>query len=99
MKKYKLFIRGQNFSINLDGEIKKLGFYTTRFVEACDEREAEDLVIELLRQDSSLLETVKNDKSDLPMMHVERIEELDSFEGCFVPGAGFTFYPEAGHDE
>jgi len=34
MKKYEVFIRGENFLLNIDGNAGRSAFYTTRFVEA-----------------------------------------------------------------
>jgi hypothetical protein len=50
MKKYKVFVHGQNFLLNLDGKAEKVGFYTTRFVEANDDNEAEENAISTLRE-------------------------------------------------
>jgi hypothetical protein len=44
--------------------------------------------MKMLRADPKLVKTVLNDKSDPPMMYVEEIEELESFEGCPVPRNG-----------
>ena len=93
MKKYKVFVRGENFLLNFDGVNQKFGFYTTRFVEAEDEEAAEYAVMDLLRGDPQLVRSVSNEDSDPPMMFAEEIEELESFKGFTVPGAGFTFYP------
>lgn len=93
MKKYKVLVRGENFLINLDGVKQKVGFYTTRFIEARDEEDAENAVMEMLRADPKLIKGVLNEKSDSPIMYAEEIEELESFEGCPVPGGGFAFYP------
>jgi hypothetical protein len=68
MKKYKVLVRGENFLINVDGCVKKLGFYTTRFVEANDDREAEDNALSLLRTDSKLRDCILNEESDTPML-------------------------------
>ena len=35
---------------------------------------------------------VLNEKSDAPMMFVEEITELQSFEDLNLPGTGFSFY-------
>ncbi|HKY29836.1 MAG TPA: hypothetical protein VJM12_17985 [Pyrinomonadaceae bacterium] len=94
MKKYKVFVRGENFLINLDGVEQKMGFYTTRFVEAENEVAAEYAVMDILRSDPKLVQGVLNEKSDPPMMYAEEIEELKSMKGYPVPGAGFSFYPE-----
>ena len=94
MKKYKVFVRGQNFLINLDGVNQKMGFYTTRFIEAESEEAAEYAVMDMLRCDPKLVKGVLNERSDPPMMYAEEIEEVKSFNGFPVPGTGFAFYPE-----
>jgi len=91
MKNYKVSVYGENFLMNLEGVKQKLGFYTTRFVEASDEEEAEYAVMDLLR--TELASDVLNQESDSPMMYVEEIEELKSFDGFPYPGTGFSFFP------
>ncbi len=76
----------------MDNELGKYGFYTTRFVTAADESEAEKLAVEMLRIE--LRKSVMNDKSDSPVMFVEEIEELKSFDGLNSPGTGFVWYPD-----
>jgi len=93
MKKYKALIRGENFLMKIDGDEQKLGFYTTVFVEAKDEEDAEQKSIQLLRHDPKLQESTLNNKSDSPMMYVEEIEELQSFDGFKLPRLGFSFFP------
>ncbi|HEX6733126.1 MAG TPA: hypothetical protein VF074_24100 [Pyrinomonadaceae bacterium] len=94
MKKFRVFVRGENFLINLDRMNQKPGFYTTRFVEAEDEEAAEYAVMDLLRSDPKLVKAVLNEKSDPPMMYAEKIEELDSSEAFPDPAVGFAFYGE-----
>lgn len=98
MKKYKVFVRGENFLINLDGVNQKMGFYTTRFVEAENEEAAEYAVMDMLRSDPKLVKGVLNEGSDPPMMYAEEIEELKSFKEFPVPGTGFAFYPEGSEE-
>ena len=93
-KKYKVLVRGDNFWLNLEGENQKLGFYTTRFVEAQNEDEAEEKAIALLRNDPKLRSGVLNEQSDSPVMFAEEIVELNSFDGLKIPGTGFIFYPK-----
>jgi hypothetical protein len=96
MKKYKVFVRGQNFLLNLDGKAAKVGFYTTRFVEAQNDHKAEENAISTLRNDPDLRDRVLNEKTDAPMLFAEEIEELDSFDGLTLPGTGFSFYTDDG---
>jgi hypothetical protein len=92
MKKYKVLVEGVNFLIEMDSEIRKYGFFTTRFVEAWDQDEAEARVIEMLRVELKTL--VQNAKSDSPMIFVEEMEELETFGEFRVPGTGFAWYPD-----
>ncbi len=93
MKKYKVFIRGENFLMNVEGVKKKLGFYTARFVEANSEEEAGNAVMDMLRADLKFEKSALNDRSDSPVMYAQEIEELKSFDGYPYPGAGFIWFP------
>jgi hypothetical protein len=94
MKKYQVFVRGENFMMRFDEQDQKLGFYTTVFVEAQDQEDAELQAMELLRNDQKLVSSSLNTKSDSPMMFVESIEELESFQGLNLPRTGFSFFSE-----
>lgn len=85
-----MVIEGSNFAIRLDGKVGKHGFFTTRFVEAKDSRNAETLVMNLIRDE--LKSIVLNDRSDPPMMYAEEIHEIDDFGDNIVPGSGFTWF-------
>jgi len=93
MLKYRVLIQGQNFLINLDGANKKLGFYTTRYVEADNVKDAEHKSIELIRNDQSLKQTVLNSKDDLPMIYIDETTEIESFDGVDMTEIGFAWYP------
>ena len=96
LRKYKVLVEGANFLVSFDSETAKYGFFTTRFVEAEDSEEAENQAVELLRQE--LATVVENDHSDSPVMFVDEIEEIDSFEGVNMPGSGVVWFPdEKGH--
>jgi hypothetical protein len=93
MKKYQVFVRGENFLMRFGEHEQKLGFYTTVFVEAQDSQSAEMQAVDLLRNDENLLTGTLNSKSDSPMMFVEDVEEFETFEGRSVPRTGFSFFP------
>ena len=92
MNKYKVLLNGRNFWTNMDGQLKLMGFYTTRFVEAETPEKAEELAVQLVREDAKLRDAVINDKSDPPMIYVEEIVMLETFDGNKTPGAGYTFF-------
>jgi hypothetical protein len=96
MKKYKVLVRGENFLINFEDKDQKLGFYTTVFVEGKDEEQAEQRAIALLRNDKEFRRSVLNEQSDAPMMFVDEIDELGSFDGVNLPRTGFSFFLEQG---
>jgi hypothetical protein len=93
MKKFRVLVRGENFLLESEGAVKRFGFYTTRFVEAADEREAEQRAVESLRQEDRLRGRV-NDRSDPPMLFAEEVVELSSFEGVENRSPGLAFYED-----
>lgn len=94
MKKFRVLLRGENFRMNFEGTVKRLGFYTTRFVEASDDDTAGQSAVESVRKDDQLRQAVLNDRSDPPMIFAEEIEELASFGPDDGPSRGFTFYED-----
>ena len=51
---FRLFACGDNFPVDIDGEVILCGFYTTRYVEAASASEAEAVASELLFEDPDL---------------------------------------------
>jgi hypothetical protein len=94
MKKYRVFVRGENFLMDFDNKEQKIGFYTTVFIEAHTEEAAELEAMDLLRHDPMLVSNVLNAKADPPMMFADEIEELESFEGLHLPRLGFSFFTD-----
>lgn len=94
MNKYRVFLNGRNFWMKVDRQPKRMGFYTTRFVEADLPEEAESLAVQLIRKDTKLQKVVHNKKSDPPMIYLEGIALLKSFKGIKLPGTGYVFYEE-----
>ena len=92
MKKFSVFIHGKNFLLRLDQEIERLGFYTTRYVEAEDSALAEFMAVELIQNDKDLNQNVTNTPENPPMLYAEEILELESFGDVNPPGGGYSFY-------
>ncbi|HJP95836.1 MAG TPA: hypothetical protein VJ843_00535 [Candidatus Saccharimonadales bacterium] len=89
-RKYRVLINGENFLLNIDGRVQRMGFYTTRFVEAKDAEQAEAIAVELIKRDTKLSETVLNKRGDSPMLHAEEVEEVEE-SGAQL---GYAFYSE-----
>ena len=97
MKKYGVRIEGKNFLIQSDNEIKKQGFFTTRFVTANDPQEAELGAVSLLKQDAKLKGYTLNEKDDPPMLYLDEVWEIDFSEDTEVI-QGYVFYSEDSDD-
>jgi ribosomal protein S27AE len=93
MKKYRVMLEGRNFLLDIEGSVKKYGFFTTRYVEAEDFQQAEMKAMQLIREDQVLKTATKNESSK-PMIYLESITELESFEGLHLPGTGYSFFPD-----
>jgi hypothetical protein len=89
MEHYRVFLRGENFILAVDGEVACLGFYTTRFVRAKGREAAETLAVDLIRGDSKLAE-VRNPRDNPPMIYIEEIEEV--VENEVQPNSGYSFF-------
>lgn len=91
MPVYRVVLNGQNFPGIILGEAGRIGFYTTRFVDADDPNVAETVALELVRSDRSLDVSAAHRTLDARVL----IEELDEVpaETERIPNAGFTFYP------
>jgi hypothetical protein len=95
MKKFKVKLHGENFLLNLDGELKKYGFYATTFVKAENPQKAEKIALILIHQNPNLRDTALNESTDRPTVKLEEIKEV-SFLKLFAKKSttDFTFYPE-----
>lgn len=81
MPKYRVLVDARNYLVEMGGIEGKYGFFTSRFVEANDPVAAESAAVQMLRDDAELRGLVRNSPDDPPMIHVEKITELDSPDG------------------
>ena len=89
MAHYRVYLRGENFLLVIDGTPTRVGFYATRFVQANNRDAAELLAADVIRHE--LKNRVRNERSDSPMIFAEKIDVVDGD----VPqtSSGFTFFP------
>ena len=92
MPKYVFVINGQNFKVRFEDNIQNLGSYTTRQIEEDRVDKAEKLALDSIR--AELKDLVLNDREDPPMLYIESVNEVGSFEDYPVPGDGCTWYDE-----
>ncbi len=95
MKKYKALLQGENLLMTVDEKPTKCGFFATRYVEATDPDDAEAILVTSLQNEKEFKKAALNDMVDQPIIFLNRIIELESFDGIPVPGTGFSFFPES----
>jgi hypothetical protein len=79
---------------------QKHGFYTARFVEAESLDDAERIAVEKLRASEKLRSLTLNDPGNRPIIHVEEVTELPSFDDAGSLEPGFIWYEEdPGNDD
>lgn len=94
---FRLFACGENFPIDVDGEVMLCGFYTTRYVEAASASEAESIASEMLFEDPDLEPPPGYD--DLDERPSIRFEEVDQVAEPLDINDGFSFFPMEEEDE
>ena len=78
MTTYLVRLAGRNFLRDGEGGLRKKRLYTTRLVEAENPKRAETLAFELIRNDTDLWDSVVNEVSDPPMIHLESVSEISA---------------------
>ncbi len=99
LRKFEVFVQGKNFLFEFDGESQpstsnKCGFFTTIYVKARSAAAAEPGAVSCLRRDVELRQALRNIQGDSPILRVQKIAELASFEDCHLPRTGLCIYPE-----
>jgi hypothetical protein len=89
MSHYRVLLHGRNFWLQFEDRRERMGFFTTRFVEARNPEKAEHAALDLLRGEGKLHPL--NDRRDPPRIFIDEIEEVDPAD---VPPVvhSFTFF-------
>ena len=94
MHKYRVTINGRNYLMNWEGERKRIGFFKTFYLEADDPQAAESLAVGKIIADPKWEGNILNDEADPPMMYLDSLAEVESFDDAASPETGYIFYPE-----
>ena len=94
MSKYRVLLNGENFLLNFNGQLQKLGFYVSRVVDAQNPGEAELAAVNLVREDSRLKGNVLNELDDPPMLYAEEIEEIEESDSEENVNTGFSWFTD-----
>ncbi len=79
MPAYKATVVGENFKFEIDGEPQQLDFYRTVYVDADDERAAQDAALALIREELARQSLLPEDEATSPVS-VEFIGRADVLE-------------------
>ena len=93
MATYLVRLRGENFLIDGDKGPRKKRFRATRLVEAGEQKRAEALAVDMIREDIHSRNTVLNDLSDPPIIDLESVHEI-SATPYDVQNRAYAFYWE-----
>ena len=86
----RVFLHGKNALIETNGRPERLGFFTTRIVEAPSKKEAEIEAIRLVKSDEWLRSSLLNAGSDPFVLAAKEVEEALPEE---IATTGFSWYP------
>lgn len=76
MATYLVHLTGKNFLIDGENGPMKKRFRSTRLVEAENPKRAETLALEFIRNDPRIKNSVLNEESDPPVIHLEKISKV-----------------------
>ena len=88
--KYQVMLRGENFELMWEGEVKNLGFFTTRWVKAESIQDAEQKAVALIKQDHSLISMMVKQPTLTPMIYLEEVAVARWWKR--LGGKGYSFW-------
>jgi len=97
-KTYRVFLNARNILTDFEGSIQKVGFYTTRFVEASSASKAMILATNLVKNDPKVRALLRNEELDPPVFAAQEVEECTERPEENT-STGLVFYLEEGNDQ
>lgn len=87
MRNYVVFLQGENFGLEVDGELQPAGFFASRLVEAEDEEQAsQEAIVRLLAEPELEGRSLPNHTVLVKVVHEMPSEHKNIY-------SGFTLYP------
>jgi hypothetical protein len=93
-KKYVVMLEGWNYLVASANGTRRLGFLTTRHVEARNGDAAGERAIREVLTDPDFRAPMRNTPADPPRIEVQRHIEVDSFASDSSPGLGYIFFED-----
>lgn len=91
MTNYAIFIDGENFLLNLEGEDKRFGFFVTKNVRSECESRAIESAIASIKSDPKFAQAYERSHLVEPTLTVKVVHILD--KNNVMSDTGYTFYP------
>lgn len=88
-------LEGKDFPVTWEDKDEVFGFFTTRWVKASNENEAELSAVKLVKNDSSLQEMTLDRVGLTPMIYLVEMQKVGWF--TYIrrkPGKGYSFYTQ-----
>ena len=94
MRNFVIFVEGENFNLEYEGAIQPTGFFTSRRIEAENEEEATEAILEQLKNEPELNVNTIAKSNIKPSITVKVIHEMPLEHKNKY--SGFTFYSMEG---
>jgi hypothetical protein len=91
---FEVRVNSRNFLIEREGLLEMHGFFTNVYLEAENEEEAENRAMDILRNNETLRKSVRNEKTDPPIMHLDEITEISNYDEIEPKSQGLIWYRE-----
>jgi hypothetical protein len=91
LKRFQVLLQGENFRLIFDGHPCTVGFWTTRYVDATDVKEAETKAITKVLNETKIRARL-NTVDDQPTLKAVKVTQTRWFQGRLRPPKGYTFY-------
>lgn len=95
MTRFRVYLRGENFLLNIDGEHGKFSFSAIRIVKSKTKKDAERIALIRLHHELNRIEQIVKNIPDTPRLYSEQIEALKFFQFVRKKNCqGITFIKE-----
>ncbi len=85
---------GENFLVELDGEVAKRGFFQNVSLDAVSQKNAEREAVQQIRSDAELHYITRNTTEDPPRVLVEELSETERPVGNGTALSGRSWFTE-----
>ena len=93
MARFQVRLHGQNLTLGIPEFPGKVNFFTTRYIDASDEKAAVKLALESVGREEKIKRHFELTNTK-PEIEIKRVEAVPWYRGRIFGNRGFTFYAE-----